>query len=215
MKKRKKEREKKKKKRNYQNENSNNQIIIDVNNNNQNNYDEIDYNSNVKLIHLQVRYSNGYIYYMFYALTPVPLGHKIKVRFSITKYNYDSGFNDQEFKYIILKTEEAITTNEKNIIIEYMAKYDCEQCRKMIIDKSSIQGATIYNIPDDQYFLDAILTNRKNYLSKNTMQNPPLYISDNIYSQNCMIYLGGNFFNRNTFFISKIYFIIFLFIIVI
>jgi len=165
--------------------------------------DDIDYNSNVKLLHNQVRYSYGFIYYMFYALTPVPLGHKIKVRFSITKYNYDNGYNEQENKYIILKTEEEITTNDRNIIIEYVARYDCQQCKKMIIDKNSIQGAKIYNIPEDQYSLDAIYTNQNNYLSRSKMENPPLYITDNIYTQNCLIYLNGNFFNKNKFFASK------------
>ena len=165
--------------------------------------DDIDYNSNVKLLHAQVRYSYGFIYYMFYALTPVPLGHKIKVRFSITKYNYDNGYNEAENKYIILKTEEEITTNDRNIIIEYVARYDCQQCKKMIIDKNSIQGAKVYNIPEDQYSLDAIYTNQNNYISRSKMQTPPLYITDNIYTQNCLIYLNGNFFNKNKFFASK------------
>ena len=140
---------------------------------------------------------------MFYALTPVPLGHKIKVRFSITKYNYDNGYNEAENKYIILKTEEEITTNDRNIIIEYVARYDCQQCKKMIIDKNSIQGAKVYNIPEDQYSLDAIYTNQNNYISRSKMQTPPLYITDNIYTQNCLIYLNGNFFNKNKFFASK------------
>ena len=207
LKRREKEREEQEKKRKYDidnnDKNNNNPTKFEIDIRNQKNDDEIDYNSNVKLIHLQVRYSNGYIYYMFYALTPIHVGHKIKVRFSITKYDYDSGFNNQEYKYIILKTEDGISTNEKNIIVEYMAKYDCEQCKKMIIDKNSIQGATIYNIPDDQYFLDAISTNKNTYLSKSTIQNPPLYITDNLYSQNCLIYLSGNFFNKNIFFASK------------
>ena len=83
----------------YPNNNQNNQNNQNSQNNNYNNKNSneneneiIDYNSNVKLIHLQVRYSYGFIYYMFYALTPVPLGHKIKVGFTISKgssYNYD------------------------------------------------------------------------------------------------------------------------------
>ena len=203
LKRREKEREEQEKKRKYEIDNNNKDnykpIKFDIDNRNQKNDDEIDYNSNVQLIHLQVRYSNGYIYYMFYALTPIHVGHKIKVRFSITKYDYDSGFNNQEYKYIILKTEDGISTNEKNIIVEYMAKYDCEQCKKMIIDKTSIQGATVYNIPDDQYFLDAISTNKNTYLSKSTMQSPPLYISDNLYSQNYLINLSGFFLIKTHF----------------
>ena len=182
--------------RNYNNDNYN----IEQNRNYE---DEIDYNSNVKLVHLQVRYSYGFIYYMFYALTPVPLGHKIKASFSITKYKYNTGYNDLETKYIILKTEEQISPNDKNIIIEYVARYDCEQCKKIILDKNSIKGAKVYNIPDDIYFLDAVAINQNNYLKKSQMQNPPLYIVENIYNQNCNIYLGGNFFNQNKFFASK------------
>ena len=182
--------------RNYNNDNYNNQQ-------NRNYDDEIDYNSNVKLVHLQVRYSYGFIYYMFYALTPVPLGHKIKASFSITKYNYNSGYNDLETKYVILKTEEQISPNDKNIIVEYVARYDCDQCKKIILDKNSIKGAKVYNIPDDIYFLDAVAINQNNYLTKSKIQNPPLYIVENIYSQNCNIYLGGNFFNQNKFFASK------------
>ena len=201
LRKREKEKEEQEKKRN--NENDYNRIKNIKIDENPNIDDDIDYRSNVKLIHLQVRYNYGFIYYMFYALTPVPTGHKIKVRFSITKYNYDSGYNNQEYKYIILKADEGINANDRNIIVEYSAKYDCEQCKKMNIDKNSIQGATVYNIPDDQYFLDAISTNKNTYLSKSSMQNPPLYITDNIFSQNCMLYLSGHFFNKNTFFASK------------
>ena len=35
------------------------------------------------------------------------------------------------------------------------------------------------------------------------MENPPLYIAENIFDQNCMFELAGNFFNKNKFFISK------------
>ena len=177
----------------------------DNNNNNQgrNDDDEIDYNNKVKLIHLQVRYSYGFIYYMFYALSPVPLGHKIKARFSISKYNYNTGYNEQDYKYIILKAEEEINKNDKNIIIEYIAKYECQQCKKMVLDRNNIQGAKIYNIPEDQYQLDAIEINTNNYLTRNKMENPPLYITENIYNQNCMVQLIGNFFNNNKFFASK------------
>ena len=182
---------------NYDNNNPYNQR------NNYNENDEIDYNSNVKLLHVQVRYSYGFIYYMFYALTPVPVGHKIKARFSITKYNYNTGYNENDNKYIILKAEDEISPNDKNIIIEYVAKYDCQECKKMILQRDNIQGAKIFNIPEDVYYLDAISNNQNNYLSKNRMTSPLLYITENIYSQNCMINLNGNFFNKNRFFPSK------------
>ena len=42
-----------------------------------------------------------------------------------------------------------------------------------------------------------------NYLIKNNIQSPPLYITENIFNQNCMLELAGNFFNKNKFFISK------------
>ena len=216
LKQRQKEREEEEKKRKYNDyDDDNNQNLRKKNydNNDNDNYynqrnnnnddDIIDYNSNVKLIHIQVRYSYGFIYYMFYALTPVPLGHKIKARFSIKKYNYDTGYNDQENKYIILKTEEEINPNDKNIIIEYIAKYDCQQCKQIILDKNNIQGAKIYNIPEEQYQLDAVAVNQNNYLTKSKMESPPLYIVDNIFNQNCMINLNGNFFNKNKFFIAK------------
>ena len=181
----------------------------DYRDNNQDNYNQrnnkdddiIDYNSNVKLVHLQVRYSYGFIYYLFYALTPVPIGHKIKARFSISKYNYDTGYNDQQNKYIILKTEEEINPNGKNIIIEYLAKYECEQCKKFVLDRNSIEGAKVYNIPEEN--LDAIATNQKQYLTKDKMENPPLYITDNIFNSNCKVILNGNFFNKNRFYASK------------
>ena len=35
------------------------------------------------------------------------------------------------------------------------------------------------------------------------MINPPLYITENIFNQNCMLELAGNFFNKNKFFISR------------
>ena len=204
------EREENEKRNRYNNyeDNDQNIRIKNYNNNNynqiNNNNDEIiDSNSNVKLIHLQVRYSYGFIYYMFYALTPVPLGHKIKARFTITKYNYDTGYNDIENKYIILKTEEEISPNDKNIVVEYLAKYDCQECKKMVLDKYNIQGANILNFPEETNQLDAISINQNNYLTKSKVENPPLYITENIYNQNCMINLNGNFFNKNKFFASK------------
>ena len=168
------------------------------------NNDDIDYNSNVKLIHIQVRYSHEFIYYLFYALSPVPLGHKIKARFTVTKYNYNTGYNDQENKYIVLKTEEEVNKDNRNIVIEYVARYDCEKCDKLVLDRNNIQGAKIYNLPEDLYLLDAIATNKRNYLQKNQIQSPPLYITENIFTQNCMVILGGNFFNKNRFFPSKV-----------
>ena len=149
---------------NSQNNNYNNK------NSNENENEIIDYNSNVKLIHLQVRYSYGFIYYMFYALTPVPLGHKIKVGFTISKgssYNYDLNRSKAN---IVLKAEEEVNQEGKNIIIEYIARYECEQCQKFVLDKNSIYGAKVYNIPNEEYLLDAININRNgNYLQKNKM----------------------------------------------
>ena len=165
--------------------------------------DKIDYNSNVKLLHLQIRYSYGFLYYMGYALTPIPAGHKIKIRLLISKYNQDSRATEQESKYIILKNEEEISPNDRNIIVEYTARLDCESCRKILLDKNSFEGVKIFNFPEKEYLLDALETNRNNYLQKNKMQSPPLYITENVYTQNCLINLGGNFFNRNRFFASK------------
>lgn len=207
--------EKEKENRNRYNDNDysrrssydNNDNNYGQNYNQRNNYNDnddiIDYNSNVKLIHVQVRYSYGFIYYMFYALSPVPIGHKIKARFSITKYNYNSGYNEVDNKYIILKAEDEINTNDKNIIIEYVAKFECQECKKIVLDRNNIQGAKIFNIPEDAYYLDAITTNQNNYLKKNSMTSPPLFITENIYNQNCLVILNGNFFNKNKFFASK------------
>ena len=205
---------------NYYNQNQNNfrrkRNYEDNDNNSPNNYnrqrngnkynendDFIDDNSGVKLLHLQVRYSYGFLYYMGYALTPIPLGHKIKLRFSVSRLNYENGFVEQENENIILKSEEEITPNDKNIIVEYVTRYDCEKCKKIILDKNYIKGAEIYNLPKEQRLLDAIEINKNNYLTKGRMQNPPLYITENIYTQNCLINLGGNFFNKNRFFASK------------
>ena len=175
------------------------------NNNNQNNeMDFIDYNSNVKLIHLQIRYSYDIIYYMFYALTPIPLGHKIKLGFTITTNNYNYGESNKINKNIILKTEEEITPNDKSVIVEYVTRFECPNCKKLVLDKNNIYGAKIYNIPNEEYLLDAININQNgNYLQKSKMISPPLYITENIFNQNCFIELAGNFFNKNKFFISK------------
>ena len=175
------------------------------NNNNQNNeMDFIDYNSNVKLIHLQIRYSYDIIYYMFYALTPIPLGHKIKLGFTITTNNYNYGESNKINKNIILKTEEEITPNGKSVIVEYVTRFECPNCKKLVLDKNNIYGAKIYNIPNEEYLLDAININQNgNYLQKSKMISPPLYITENIFNQNCFIELAGNFFNKNKFFISK------------
>ena len=181
------------------------------NNNNQNNNiyiknqenEEIDFNSNVKLVHLQVRYSYDIIYYMFYALTPIPLGHKIKVGFTLSTGNYNYGDSNKLSRNIILKTEEEISPNDKSVIIEYVARFECPQCKKIVLDPNKIHGAKVYNIPKEEYLLDAINVNQNGYLQKSKMTSPPLFITENIFNQNCMIELGGNFFNKNKFFISK------------
>ena len=187
---------------NYNNYNNNNNNNFFKNQNDDN--EQIDYNSNVKLIHLQVRYSYDIIYYMFYALTPVPLGHKIKVGFTISTGGYNYGEFNKINKNIILKSGESISPDDKSIIVEYYARFECPQCKKLILDKNNIYGAKVYNIPNDEYLLDAVNINQMgNYLQKNKMENPPLYISENIFNQNCMLELAGNFFNKNKFFISK------------
>ena len=193
-------------KRNYENENDNNNNNYNRQNNrgrDNENDEQIDYNSDVKLLHLQIRYSFRTLYYMGYALTPIPAGHKIKIRLLISRYNRDSRSTEQESQYIVLKNEEEISPNDRNIIVEYTARLDCETCRKILLDKSSFEGVKIFNIPEKEYLLDALETNSNNYLQKNRMQSPPLYITENIYTQNCLINLGGNFFNRNRFFASK------------
>ena len=190
--------------RNYGQDNDNNIYNRRRNRNGNNNDDDkIDDNSNVRLLHLQVRYSYGFLYYMGYALTPIPLDHRIKLSFYITRFNQNTRATEQEKENIILKSEEEISINEKNIIVEYIGRYDCQNCKKLILDKNYIKGAQIFNLPEDNYLLDAIEINKNNYLTKSRMQNPPLYITENIYSQNCLINLGGNFFNKNRFFASK------------
>ena len=196
-----------------QNKNNNNNFNYPNNNyNNNNNFfnnqnddnEQIDYNSNVKLIHLQVRYSYDIIYYMFYALTPIPQGHKIKVGFTISTGGYNYGEFNKINKNIVLKAGESITPDDKSIIVEYYARFECPQCKKLVVDKNNIYGAKVFNIPNDEYLLDAVNINQMgNYLQKNKMENPPLYIAENIFNQNCMLELAGNFFNKNKFFISK------------
>ena len=188
---------------NYPNNNYNNNNNNFFNNQNDDN-EQIDYNSNVKLIHLQVRYSYDIIYYMFYALTPIPQGHKIKVGFTISTGGYNYGEFNKINKNIVLKAGESITPDDKSIIVEYYARFECPQCKKLVVDKNNIYGAKVFNIPNDEYLLDAVNINQMgNYLQKNKMENPPLYIAENIFNQNCMLELAGNFFNKNKFFISK------------
>ena len=184
------------------NNNQNNNNNYNINNNNQEN-EEVDFNSNVKLVHLQIRYSYDIIYYMFYALTPIPLGHKIKVGLTLSTGSYNYGDSNKLSRNLILKTEEEISPNDKNVIIEYVARFECPQCKKIVLDPNKIYGAKVYNIPKEEYLLDAISVNQNGYLQKNKMTSPPLYITENIFNQNCMIELAGNFFNKNKFFISK------------
>ena len=187
-----------------QNDNNNNKNNNNIFNDQSNENEKIDYDSNVKLIHLQLRYSYDIIHYMFYALTPIPLGHKIKLGFIISTRGYDYGDNNKIKKNIVLKTEEEINPNGKNIIVEYIARFECPQCKKLILDKNNIYGAKIFNIPNEEYLLDAVNIHQMgNYLIKNNIQSPPLYITENIFNQNCMLELAGNFFNKNKFFISK------------
>ena len=186
---------------NNNNQNNNNNYNININNNQEN--EEIDYNSNVKLVHLQIRYSYDIIYYMFYALTPIPLGHKIKVGLTLSTSSYNYGDANKISRNLVLKAEEEISPNDKSVIVEYVARFECPQCKKIVLDQNKIYGAKVYNIPKEEYLLDAISVNQNGYLQKNKMTSPPLYITENIFNQNCMIELAGNFFNKNKFFISK------------
>ena len=178
-------------KQNQNNENNNNGLL------NQKNID-------VKLIHENIKFKFGTLYYRLYALTPVPKGHQIKINLSLSKFNFMTREETTEEKSLILKSEEEISKEDKNIIIEYKAYLDCKDCRKIILNKSGIEGATIYNIPEENNLRDAALVNKNNYLSKNRMKSPLLYITEDISNKNCNINLEGNFFNRNKFFASKL-----------
>ena len=179
------------------------------NNNNtikgQNNSDEVLNQNNIdaKLIHVQFTYSFGTLYYILYALSPIPKGHRIKINLSISKFNYINGYSSIEEKSVILTTEEEIDKDGNSIIIEYTGSLECKDCRKIILNKTNIQGATIYRIPEQKHLRDAFVINRNNFISKNKIQSPLLYITENISNKNCNIDLIGNFFNKNKFFASK------------
>ena len=157
-------------------------------------------NIDVKLIHKQFRYNFGILYYMFYSLTQIPKGHEIKINISIFKYNNMLELHNEN-KFIILKTEEEISKEDTNIIVEYKANLECKDCRKIILN--NIEGAKIYKIPEQEFLRDAIAVNRNNYISKLDIKSPLLYITDNITNQNCIIDLGGKFFNKNNGFLTK------------
>ena len=160
-------------------------------------------NIDAKLMHVQFRYSDNKIYYMFYSLTQIPKGHKIKIKTLISKYNDNTGIEETENKYLILRADDEIDKNGRNIIVEYTNSFDCRNCIKIMLYKSDIEGATIYNIPEEQSLLDAIAVNKNNYVSKNNIKSPLLYITENVSNRNCLINLEGNFFNKDKFFISK------------
>ena len=94
---------------------------------------------------------------MFYALTPIPLGHKIKVGFTLSTGNYNYGDSNRLSRNIILKTEEEISPNDKSVIIEYVARFECPQCKKIVLEPNKIYGAKVYNIPKEEYLLDSNL----------------------------------------------------------
>ena len=183
--------------RNYENNNNEN----DDKNKNNNNDLNISNNLDIKLIHVQFRYSLGNIFYMFYSLTSIPKGHKIKINLSISKYN-KMGFNIED-KNIILTTNEEINTSDKNIVIEYKGSLECKDCKKIILKNDNIEGATIYKIPEEKYLRDAIFVNKNNYISRYDIKSPLLYITEEISNKDCMVYLQGHFFNNNKFFISQ------------
>ena len=139
---------------------------------------------------------------MFYALSPIPKGHKIKIYLSLLKY-YNLGNEKIKDRSIILKTDQEINKDGKNVIVEYIGYLECKNCRKIILRRYGIEGAIIYNIPDDKNFRDAIVYNRNNYLKINEAKSPLLYITENITNKNCMINLEGKFFNQNRFYPSK------------
>ena len=185
---------------NLRNRENNNENQNNLNNNleplNPNNID-------VKLIHLQFRYTLGTVYYMFYSLTPIPKGHKIKIHLSISKSHYARGFNQMEYQYVILKTEQEINKDDKNIIVEYIGLLDCLGCKRIILNQNNIEGATIYNIPENQSLRDGIYINRNNYITRSEIKSPLLYVTENISNNNCIANLEGKFFNRNNAFTSK------------
>ena len=160
-------------------------------------------NINAKLIHIQFRYSDNKIYYMFYSLTQIPKGHRIKIKTLISKYNDNTGIEESENKYLILKADNEIDKNGRNIVVEYSNLFECKNCVKIMLYKSDIEGATVYNIPEEQSLIDAIAVNKNNYLSRNSIKSPLLYITENISNRNCLINLEGYFFNKDKFFISK------------
>ena len=171
--------------------------------NNQNDYKIKDNNINVKLIHIQIKFSFDKISYLFYSLTPIPKGHQIKINLQIFKFDYISRNNMIENKSIILISEQEINKEDDNIIIEYTGNLECRECKKIILDKNNIEGATIYNIPEDENQREAIFVGRKKYISKFNIKNPLLYITERVSNKNCLVNLQGNFFNKNRFFPSK------------
>ena len=181
----------------------------DINNNYEINYEKElreflnQRNINAKLIHIQFRYSDNKIYYMFYSLTKISKGHKIKIKTLISRYNDNTGIEETENKYLILKADDEIDKNGRNIIVEYTNFFECRNCIKIMLYKSDIEGATVYNIPEEQSLIDAIAVNKNNYISKNNVKSPLLYITENLSNRNCLINLEGNFFNKDKFFISK------------
>ena len=182
--------------RNY--ENNNNQNNQKDNNEQLNNMNNLD----IKLIHAHFRFHNGYLHYLFYSLTTIPKGHKIKISLSITKYNNDIGYNKIDDVNVILTTEQEINTNDKNLIIEYKGLLECLDCRKIILNQNKIEGATIYNIPEEPSLRDAISVNKNHFISKFNLKSPLLYIAEEVSNKDCMIHLQGHFFNKNKFFIS-------------
>ena len=136
---------------------------------------------------------------MFLSLTPIPKNHQILINLSIKKYN-----DRIENKNIIIKTDQEIKKEDKNIIVEYTGSLECNRCKSIILNENDIKGAIIYNIPKERDSRDAIINNRKNFVRKNELKSPLLYITENISNKNCLINLEGNFFNKNKFFISQI-----------
>ena len=164
-------------------------------------------NLHIKLIHLQLRYSKNKLSYLFYSLTPIPLYHSIYARFKIIKSRNFLGNTETEDKYLQLKNSIEINANSENIITEYITELDCENCKAIILNQDSIQGATVYGIPEGDSLRDAINIKNdenSNLINSNNFNSPLLYTTEKIENNNCLIKLNGKFFNSISIFKGEV-----------